>query len=356
MPNLAIKGSLTYGGREVNVDIGIELKPLTILIGPNLSGKSLTLMCLAKLARTIIARGYVHDRIEELPQSLECVGDSLNYDYAIYVDAYRVMLQPFMKIRPMLDKIRRVTEGLVDENLRGIRSSILLDVDTLNKSLSEDEVAKDLRIKTSMILLNDAMKVFEKARNGFQLMIEEASKTFGERGEDFRRALSHFMPLFIEHVNLMGNNSAWRWYDFELGNTSFNVEELSSVYAPSLVVFYALHTYALPQNSVLLVEEPEVHAHPSLALFLGYFLNRLVRDSEQRLRSGEKPWVFHVVVSTHSMDFLRGALMAGEDTVGVYVFDRDVTEGKITVKPWSGGAVIPGFTESRLLTMFGGKG
>ncbi len=112
MPRLTIKGGLTYGGRSINFDVGIDIKPLTILIGPNLSGKSLTLMCLAKLARTIIARGYVHDRIEELPQSLECVGDGLNYDYAIYVDAYRVMLQPFMKIRPMLDEIKRVAEGL----------------------------------------------------------------------------------------------------------------------------------------------------------------------------------------------------------------------------------------------------
>ncbi|WP_054850225.1 ATP-binding protein [Vulcanisaeta sp. JCM 14467] len=254
----------------------------------------------------------------------------------------------------MLDEIRRAVEELGDENLRAIRNSILRDVDTLNKSLSENEVAGDLRIRASMRFLYYAMDLFEKARKEFQAIIEEVSKSLGERGEDFRRALSHFMPLFIEYVNTADNNSAWYWYDLELGNTGLNVEELSSVYAPSLVVFYALHTYALPQNSVLLIEEPEAHAHPSLSLFLGYFLNKLVQDSERRLRGGEKPWIFHIVTATHSMDFLRGALMAGEDTVEVYVFNRDVAEGKITVEPWSGGAVVPGLTEPALLTILSG--
>ncbi|WP_054850224.1 hypothetical protein [Vulcanisaeta sp. JCM 14467] len=99
MPKLTIKGGLTYGGKGINFDVSIDIKPLTILIGPNLSGKSLTLMCLARLARRkIIARGYVNDRINELPRSLECAGDDLNYDYAVYVDTYRTMLQPFVRI------------------------------------------------------------------------------------------------------------------------------------------------------------------------------------------------------------------------------------------------------------------
>lgn len=53
---IAVKGSLTYGSRNVVVDIELEPARLTVLTGPNLAGKSLVLRCLYSKAEARVGR------------------------------------------------------------------------------------------------------------------------------------------------------------------------------------------------------------------------------------------------------------------------------------------------------------
>ncbi len=57
---------------------------------------------------------------------------------------------------------------------------------------------------------------------------------------------------------------------------------------------------------------------------------------------------FYVAASTHSMEFLRGILLGGENITNVYVFDRVGSE--ITAEKWESTTVIPGFTEPGILS------
>ena len=64
-----VKSSLEYGGWRLKLDLDLELAPLTILIGPNLAGKSLILCAVAEAAS-----GKPHRRCPRLGP--ECVGVS----------------------------------------------------------------------------------------------------------------------------------------------------------------------------------------------------------------------------------------------------------------------------------------
>ncbi|MGC9136841.1 MAG: hypothetical protein ACP5H6_08335, partial [Caldivirga sp.] len=86
-PQLSIIGKLNYGNRELNININLgEIKPITILIGPNLTGKTLTLMCLIRhVSRTngrVFVRRYTLDRIDDTLKNLKYnvnIGFSFNY-------------------------------------------------------------------------------------------------------------------------------------------------------------------------------------------------------------------------------------------------------------------------------------
>ncbi|ADY01697.1 hypothetical protein VMUT_1492 [Vulcanisaeta moutnovskia 768-28] len=340
---LSITGKLSYGNKEVSININIdEIKPLTILIGPNLTGKSLTLICLAMRTtkRKPFMRRYTLDRIEKMLGNLRCE-TSLQFDYGVFVDSYRVSIQPLEGIREKLSNIKTAVESLKppreEEVPRGL-IAIENNVKDIENMLYEDRVIDDLKHVASIKSLADAYRTFDEVRDEFSKLIEETAKELEKTSEEYRKRLSRFMPLFIDRTA-----EGWLWSDLELNVYGENIEQLSSVYAPSLVVLYALLTYAMPGIKILAIEEPEVHAHPSMALFLGYLLAQLVR------RSGGK---LYVVASTHSMEFLRGALLVNELTneniIGAYVFDR--INNEITAGKWEPASIIPGFTEPGLFS------
>jgi len=117
------------------------------------------------------------------------------------------------------------------------------------------------------------------------------------------------------------------------------LQHLSAAFSPALVALYAIYAYAIPQETYLLVEEPETHAHPLMAYFLGAYLRRLAKRSGGRL---------NVVVSTHSFDFLRGFWDEG---VKVYVLRRFVEGDKIALRvagQWRGEGYVPGFSDTAI--------
>ncbi len=316
---------------------------MTILIGPNLTGKSLTFMCLVQRANKTFARGYTLSRINNLLKSLSCsISSSLKFDYSIFVDSYRVSIQPLEGIRDRLNEIETTAKDLRQTIPPGEAPKGLENVEIyareIKRSLYEDYPIDDLKRITGIKDLVDAYKIFDETRAEFNKLIEETAKEFEITAEEYKRRLGHFMPLFIDRIM-----DKWYWHDLELNAGGEDIEQLSSVYAPSLVVLYAVLAYAIPGIKNLAIEEPEVHAHPSTALFLGYLLAQLVRGSSGKL---------YVVASTHSMEFLHGALLVNELTneniIGAYVFDR--INNEITAGKWEPASIIPGFTEPGLFS------
>jgi hypothetical protein len=345
---MRIQGTIPYGNKEVAVNINIDYgKPMTILIGPNLTGKSITLMCIAEMySRKQFMRGYVKSKIDSLKQFMRCEGGE-RFDYTVFVDAYRVAAQPIEYISEDLeeiwknaDELIRGEEGKAPPALERIKSH----VKRIEELLYEKPIIQELKNYTSTHRLSMAYRKFEEIREEFKKLIEEiASKIGSEEANIFKADLIHFSQLFTDITS-----DGWLWNDLEVGIEGSDIEVLSSVFAPSLVILYAVLTYAMQGTKALLIEEPEAHAHPSLAMFLGYLLTKLAM-SDNTMR---------VIATTHNFDFLRGALMVGGKSVGVYVFNRRRDErGVYTLiaEPWNYTAAVPGFTETGVLSILAGS-
>jgi len=344
---MRIQGTIPYGNKEVAVNINIDYgKPMTILIGPNLTGKSITLMCIAEMySRKQFMRGYVKSKIDSLKQFVRCEGGE-RFDYTVFVDAYRVTAQPIeyiseelKEIRENADELMRGEEGKAPPALERIKDR----VEKIKELLYEKPIIQELKNYTSTHRLSMAYRRFEEVKEEFNKLIEETAGEIGGEGAGrFKAALSHFSPLFIDLTS-----DGWLWSDLEVGIDGSNIEVLSSVFAPSLVILYAVLTYAMQGTKTLLIEDPEVQAHPSTSMFLGYLLTKLAM-SDNTMR---------VITATHNYEFLQGALVAGEGAVDVYVFDRRNEGGIFTLvaEQWNHAAVIPGFTEPGILSIYGRK-
>jgi len=344
---MKIQGTIPYGNKEVAVNINIDYgKPMTILIGPNLTGKSITLMCIANMySRKQFMRGYVKSKINSLKQFVRCEGGE-RFDYTVFVDAYRVTAQPIEYISEDLEEIRENADELIrgEEKVPPALERIKSHVEKIKELLYEKPIILELKNYTSTHRLSMAYRRFEEVREEFKKLIEEiASKIGSEEANIFKADLIHFSQLFIDITS-----DGWLWKDLEIETEGSNIEVLSSVFAPSLVILYAVLTYAMQGTKALLIEEPETHAHPSMAMFLGYLLTKLAM-SDNTMR---------VIAATHNFDFLRGALMVGGKSVGVYVFDRGRDErGVYTLiaEPWNYTAAVPGFTETGVLSILTGS-
>ncbi|MCG2887509.1 MAG: ATP-binding protein [Vulcanisaeta sp.] len=343
---MRIQGTIPYGNKEVAVNINIDYgKPMTILIGPNLTGKSITLMCIAEMyGKRQFVRGYVKSKIDSLKRFVRCEGGE-RFDYTVFVDAYRVTAQPIEYISKDLEEIQEDVDELIrgEEKALPALERIKSRVRRIEELLYEKSIIQELKNYAPTHRISMAYRKFEEVKEDFNKLIEEtAGEIDGEGAGRFKAALSHFSPLFIDLTN-----DGWLWSDLEVGIEGSNIEVLSSVFAPSLVILYAVLTYAMQGTKALLIEEPEAHAHPSMSMFLGYLLTKLAM-SDNTMR---------VITATHNYEFLQGALMAGEEAVDVYVFNRRSEGGVFTLvaEQWNHAAVIPGFTEPGILSIYGRK-
>jgi len=265
-------GSLPFGDKNVVVDINVDLsKPMTILIGPNLSGKTLTMMCIAKHSKKLFAKEHVIMSINAALGGVSCESNE-EFDHAVFINSHRV-------------KNARVLEEL----------------------------------RKHAVNFSSAVDAVNTIENEFRKIVEDVANDIGENAERFRAAFRHSIPS-IDFENLRGEPTA-----------------------PSLVILHAALTRALPGTKVLLIDEPELHSHPTTAMFLGFLLTKLAMSDD----------TMRVVTATHSFEFLHGALTASENDVNVFVFDRKNEDETITLvtEEWKHTAAIPGFTEPGILSI-----
>ncbi|ACB40077.1 hypothetical protein [Pyrobaculum neutrophilum] len=318
---------LTYGDTKLKVDIELDVGGATALIGPNMAGKSLALHCIAARSRRLYARA-----MPELPPELDCrVEPDLDY-YAVLVDAYRVMAQAYEKLleKPLgyISSEAEELKNYSDERIRAAGYSIGERVVDISKAAGGDHlVAKELKLRARDTLLWEAGQVFRD-------LVVEFEKASERLREEVREVFTDYAPLLLSAVE-----EGFVWEDLAMGARGRRLGQLSSVFAPALVALYAAYTYALGEAAYLLVEEPEAHAHPLYAFFLGRYLRRLVE------RSGGR---FNVVAATHSLDFVRG--LGGR----TYVLRRSRERGIYVAGEWKGEAYVPGFSDPAIYQLFGG--
>ncbi|MGC9051729.1 hypothetical protein [Pyrobaculum sp.] len=326
---VGLRGSLAYGNKKVGIDIEFEAVGATSLVGPNLTGKSLALWCIYSSARRRFGRVIKR----ELPDVV-CEVEPGDY-YAVYVDAYRVAVQLFeLAVRENIEMIRERAADIreiAEESAspegreaaeRAFRAVVELLTDIKRATYGDFDIALGLKQASGDLRVREAVSVVEEVGRAMERVREEP---------ELRDLVDDFFPL-----SLYVTSDGFGWVDNKWGAEGYGLRELSTVFAPALVLAEAVYAYGLPGLTYFLVEEPETHAHPVLAFFLGRVLRRLVE------RSGGR---FNVVAATHSLDFLLG--------IGppAYVFARDAE--RIYVKGvWRGEGRVPGFTDAAVYRAF----
>jgi energy-coupling factor transporter ATP-binding protein EcfA2 len=322
-------GELAYGGGTLAVELEVDASGVVALIGPNLTGKSLLLQCIYQRGEPRIGRPL------QAPPDLIC--DVEREDYlAVYVDAYRVVSQLYeTAIRERLEVIRegaKALSGADAEDVRRVGDVIYRAVDAIEKSLRDLQFALDAKSRADDLMVADAVRQFNELYDEWLRKAEEARSEIKEIFDDF-------FP-----VVLSATADGFAWTDRKAGASGRGLQRLSTAFSPALVALYAIYAYSIPQETYLLVEEPETHAHPLMAYFLGAYLRRLAKQSGGRL---------NVVVSTHSFDFLRGFWDEG---VKVYVLRRFIEGGKILLRvagQWQGEGYVPGFSDTAIYKLLG---
>jgi len=322
-------GELAYGGGALAVELEVDASGAVALIGPNLTGKSLLLQCIYQRGRSRIGRPL------QAQPDLACDVEREGY-LAIYVDAYRVVSQLYeVAVRERLGGIREGAEALSGadaEDVRRVGDAIYRAADEIEKSLGDLQFALAAKSRADDLLVADAVRQFNELYDEWLRRAEEARSEIKEIFDDF-------FPLVLS-----ATADGFAWTDRKAGASGRGLQRLSTAFSPALVALYAMYAYGIPQETYLLVEEPETHAHPLMAYFLGAYLRRLAKQSGGRL---------NVIVSTHSFDFLRG--FWGED-VKVYVLRRFVEGGKILLRvarQWQGEGYVPGFSDTAIYKLLG---
>ena len=322
---IALRGSLQYGDKDLHVDISLEMEPTTALIGPNLTGKSLALQCIHRHAKERYGRD-----LGWAPVGVFCEVSEEDY-VSIYLDVYRTVNQLYERaLSSRISSMKRIIDSLKGyEEIRGVAVDLDTDLRVMARLLEGDrEMAGELKEAVDDRLLFEAMGELDALKAQFQ----RAAEKLRETGHIFEE----YFPL-----ELSVTKAGFNWRDSRIGAKGYGLTTLSSAFSPAMVVLFATYAYAVPERTYLLVEEPEAHAHPLLAFFIGRYLRRLTE------RAGGR---FNVVASTHSLDFVRG--LRGR----VYVLSRE-QEGERwvlrVIKEWRGEGIVPGFSDPALYELVG---
>ncbi|MFZ8840224.1 MAG: hypothetical protein ACO2PM_15190 [Pyrobaculum sp.] len=324
-----VAGELAYGGGTLVVELEVDASGAVALIGPNLTGKSLLLQCIYQRGEPRIGRPL------QAPPDLNC--DVEREDYlTVYVDTYRVVSQLYeTAIRERLEGIREGAEtlsGAYYEEARRVGDVIYRAAAAIEKILGDLQFVLAAKSRADDHLVADAVRQFNELYDEWLRKAEEARSEIKEIFDDF-------FP-----VVLSATADGFAWTDRKAGASGRGLQRLSTAFSPALVALYAIYAYGIPRETYLLVEEPEAHAHPLTAYFLGAYLRRLAKQSGGRL---------NVIVSTYSFDFLRGFWDEG---VKVYVLRRFIEGGKILLRvagQWQGEGYVPGFSDTAVYKLLG---
>jgi hypothetical protein len=324
-----VAGELAYGGGTLVVELEVDASGAVALIGPNLTGKSLLLQCIYQRGKSRIGRPL------QAPPDLIC--DVERGDYlTVYVDTYRVVSQLYETvIRERLEGIREGAETLSRayyEEARWVGDAIYRAAVAIEKILGDLQFVLAAKSRADDHLVADAVRQFNELYDEWLRKAEEARS-------EIKEIFDEFFP-----VVLSATADGFAWTDRKAGASERGLQRLSAAFSPALVALYAIYAYGIPRETYLLVEEPEAHAHPLMAYFLGAYLRRLAKRSGGRL---------NVVVSTHSFDFLRGFWDEGGK---VYVLRRFIEGGKVLLKvagQWQGEGYVPGFSDTAIYKLLG---
>ena len=324
-----VAGELAYGGGTLVVELEVNASGAVALIGPNLTGKSLLLQCIYQRGKSRIGRPL------QAPPDLICDVEREGY-LAVYVDAYRVVSQLYeTAVRERLEGIRDGAEtlrGAYYEEARRVGDAIYRAVAAIEKILGDLQFVLAAKSRADDLLVTDAVRQFNELYDEWLRKAEEARS-------EIKEIFDEFFP-----VVLSATADGFAWTDRTAGASGRGLQRLSAAFSPALVALYAIYAYGILRETYLLVEEPETHAHPLMAYFLGAYLRRLAKQSGGRL---------NVIVSTHSFDFLRGFWDEG---VKVYVLRRFIEGGKIALRvagQWQGEGHVPGFSDTAIYKLLG---
>jgi len=330
-----VSARLNYGGWTLVLDASIDLAPVTLFVGPNLTGKSL-IMCL--IASTVFSEKAKEAYPETCPTEVRKGGNvacSIETGYGLFLDAYRTSAYIYEKIREKLSEIYRESENLRHYDELDVRESgalISRDVQQINKLLKRDlHLLLSAKKMIEERLLVEAERVIEKELERFQNYIREM---------ELKAVIDYLLPISISPTD-----EGYIWSDVA-GPAGEGLLHLSTGFAAAMVVTALKYAYASARREpvYLFVEEPEAHAGPLQAFFLGHLAAVLTKRAEER---GAK---LFFVASTHSIDFIRGAT---RKWTRIYTTSREVRRDarEIVLKaiPVESMEWIPHFPEAAIL-------
>ncbi|MGC9105434.1 MAG: hypothetical protein ACP5HQ_03300 [Thermoprotei archaeon] len=291
----------------VELKATLEANRITLIVGPNVAGKSVLLRC---IFHSITGNKY--DLSVETEPIKECSVNE-NFDDAVYLDPYAITYYIYDKYKDYF----REAEEVGEKNLELTRLS------KIGKDVSGILRLFYVRSRSRDEDLYEAMRLVEGE-------VAEVSKEAKEAGHE--EEVKYLMPL---RISVTPEGIEWRDV---FGNEGRSVTKLPPSFYSALALTAMIYSYALSKKEkvLLLLDEPEAFAYPSFAYTLGRVAQRLASSSEN----------LYIIATTHSWDFYKG-VMRSSNLVTAYVMTRE--RNKVTLSTLKEGWYIPGFSLSGVL-------
>ncbi len=311
----------------------LMLWPLTVFIGPNASGKSLT-------ARTVMTI------LNQLSKGGQYYASLLKYDVAGEVIVCLESCEFWF----------RLGTGPVYINVSYHSCTQYPEFDTFYVPDVGDILLYVLSGRYSDVPAGSEISIFFESLNKLSdgLPMGEIVDTYREIEEfvskKLSKSVSDVLPLRFEirastdKVEHARESFMWEIVDLRRIFKGLEIDVASSGISSAIVLLCLVAAYLRSLRSdrpvLLVVEEPELHAHQLQAVSLGTISAYLV----ERSWSTDEGAPLYVLFTTHIPEVLRGCLCTSLSEV--YVFRR---EGNVmTASPWDVSGVMPGFTEAAI--------
>jgi len=284
----------------------LDLPKLTVIIGPNLSAKSVIFKCIYSSVPVPAPEKF---NLGSYTEPLgECqVEEGENFDYAVYIDVYAITYRIYEEVKDLMeryaDKIPTEMYSILEKQL-----PTLSFLNNIRNLITDDEIGESREVVEKLLT-----EIKEKLKS---LKLEEEID-------------------YLEPLQLFPTKNGLNWKDFT-GSRGEGVKYLSPSFYNAAIVTLMQYLYALSKKYkvLLILDEPEAFAHPSFAFFLGKLINKLTLESKN---------LFTICV-IHSWDFLQGI----KNGAKVKVIRRR-KDGKVEINEWNGEVYIPGFGVTGML-------
>jgi predicted ATPase len=313
----------------------LELKPMTVLIGKNSSGKSAVLKLLTLIENSL--SGNFQEPFLLTNNGIEIGGE---FKDLIYGRRYGGQLS--INLENDTEKLRIVIGYDIRSNNYEILSWILNDVEIdvstekFTGFLSESEKIKTLSLKTDYIssyreglkrYFENNRKTYEvigtKGENVYLILIEDSLTS----SQNIIKKVSTFYQDNFDgwKISVNENNTPPYQIELEKGELRINLKEvgLGMIHALPLVVSASIPA---KEEKLIIIEEPELHLHPAAHGNLAQLFAESLTDTNK-----------HYLIETHSQNFvLRLRALVAEDKLDkedlalYYVeYDEDVSESNL---------------------------